>query len=232
MRPGTSSCVSTALHARQAHAPRRCRSTRSARTDAGCARSRPTACRRPAGRTSRRSRRAPWARRPGAARCRRRSRRTARRVSRGFMRRPAARLHRVDDLGVAGAAADVAGERLADLGLARAAALRRSRSCVATTRPGRAEAALHGARLDECLLHRVQPLAGAEALDRHDLAAVRPGRRAPGTRRPARRRGTPSTSRTRPARTRSSSPAGRAGRAARRAGSRPPTRRRPRARGR
>ena len=39
--------------------------------------------------------------------------------------------------------------------------------------PGRAEAALHRARVDERLLHRVQLVAGAEALDRDDLVAVR-----------------------------------------------------------
>ena len=38
--------------------------------------------------------------------------------------------------------------------------------------PGRAEAALHGARGDERALHRVQAAVGGEALDGHDLAAV------------------------------------------------------------
>ena len=53
----------------------------------------------------------------------------------------------------------------------------RSRSSVATIRPGRAEAALHGAGLDERLLHRAAASsAGREALDGHHLAALAPGR--------------------------------------------------------
>ena len=52
------------------------------------------------------------------------------------------------------------------------AASRASSATVATTRPGRAEAALHGAGGDERALHRVQAAVRREALDRHDLAAV------------------------------------------------------------
>ena len=53
-----------------------------------------------------------------------------------------------------------------------ASGLRASRSAVATTRPGRAEAALHRAGLDERLLHRCSSLAVGEPLDRDDLVAV------------------------------------------------------------
>ncbi len=63
--------------------------------------------------------------------------------------------HGVEDLRVAGAAAEVAGERLADL------VVRRVRAAPQQIgrrddEPGRAEAALHRACVDECLLHRMQ----------------------------------------------------------------------------
>ena len=63
---------------------------------------------------------------------------------------------RVEDLLVAGAAAEVAGERLADLVVASGSGCASSRSAVGDDEPGRAEAALHGAGVDERLLHRVQ----------------------------------------------------------------------------
>ena len=80
--------------------------------------------------------------------------------------------HRVEDLLVARAAAQVAGERLADLGVGRA---RRARQQVVRgdDQPRRAEAALHGAGLQERLLDRVQLVLGRrEPLDGHDLAAL------------------------------------------------------------
>ena len=98
-----------------------------------------------------------------------------------------------------------------------------SRSTVATTRPGRAEPALHRSRLDERLLHAVQPFVRRQPLHRRHLVAVglRPEHEAGADER--HRRAGRSTSRTHPARTRSSSPAGRGARAGRRAGSPHPT---------
>ena len=147
--------------------------------------------------------------------------------------------------------------------------LRSSSSSAATSRPGRAEAALDGAGVDERLLDRGEfgALAGLRVgaawpatagaswqvtcrrrrrRSRPRRAAwrsprgprrsrprgPRPGRRRPGRSTPARRRGGPCRSRTRPARRRSWSPAGPCARAGRTAGSRPPTRRRPPADGR
>ena len=77
----------------------------------------------------------------------------------------------VEDLGVAGAAAEVAGELLADDVVARvrdALEQRRGRDDEA----GRAEAALHGARVDERLLDPVQPVLAAQPFDRPDLVPV------------------------------------------------------------
>src|SRR5579862_4672125 len=76
-----------------------------------------------------------------------------------------------EDLRVAGTAAEVAGERLADRLVARAReALEQVGHGDDQTR--RAEAALHGARLDERLLHGIEVLAAAEVLDGADGAAV------------------------------------------------------------
>ena len=141
--------------------------------------------------------------------------------------RPRRHVHRVEDLLVPGAAAEVARERLADLVLASGPGapkeiLRRD------DEPGRAEAALHRARLRECRLHRVQLAARREPLHGHDLVPVRLRREHEARAHERRRRGARSTSRTRPARTRSSTRGARGGREARRAGSRRP-RRRPRA---
>ena len=47
-----------------------------------------------------------------------------------------------------------------------------SRSTVAHDQPRRAEAALHGAGGDECLLHAMQRPVGGDALDGHDLVPV------------------------------------------------------------
>src|SRR5215211_2152179 len=77
----------------------------------------------------------------------------------------------VEDLRVAGAATEISRQGLADLVVARCRVPReqiRGRD----DQPGRAEAALHRARLSERLLHRMQlPFVG-EALDRDDVVAV------------------------------------------------------------
>ena len=79
---------------------------------------------------------------------------------------------RVEDLRVAGAAAEVAGELLADLVVPRARhALEQRRGRDDEAR--RAEAALHRPRLDERLLDAVQPVLAAQPLDRRHLVAVR-----------------------------------------------------------
>ena len=80
--------------------------------------------------------------------------------------------HGVEDLRVPGAAAEVAGERLADL------VVRRMRAAPQEVggrddEPRRAEAALHGARVDERLLHRVQVAVLGETLDRRHVVPVR-----------------------------------------------------------
>ena len=78
---------------------------------------------------------------------------------------------RVEDLLVAGAAAEVARERLADLGLGRAG-VAREQFVGGDDQPGCAEPALHGAGGQERLLDRVELLvAGREPLDRHDARA-------------------------------------------------------------
>ena len=86
----------------------------------------------------------------------------------------AAAADRLDDLRVAGAAADVAAERVLDrLGVVRAAV--RDVALGGEHHPGRAEAALRGVVVDERLLDRREALGCAEPLDRRDLAAVRVG---------------------------------------------------------
>ena len=110
--------------------------------------------------------------------------------------------------------------------------LRSSRSCTAIDQAGRAEPALHRALVDERLLHVGERAAlGGEALDGDDLGC--PTADAASTRHAhtsALVDAAPSTTRTRPARTRPSRRAARAARAARRAGSRRSRRRAPRGR--
>src|SRR4051794_13685796 len=78
----------------------------------------------------------------------------------------------VDDLLVARAAAEVAGERLADLRVARAR-IARQQVVRGDDQPRRAEAALHAAGLDERALPLVQLAVGRrDPLDGHDLAAL------------------------------------------------------------
>ena len=84
---------------------------------------------------------------------------------------PAASVHGVEDLLVPGAAAEVPGERLADL------VVRRVRDAPEEIGRGddearRAEAALHRAGVGERLLHRVEAGVAAEALDRDDVVPV------------------------------------------------------------
>ena len=82
----------------------------------------------------------------------------------------------VDDLDVAGAAADVAGERLLDR-LAVVAAARVDVRLRGEHHPGRAEAALRGVVVRERLLDRRQVVGVAEPFDRRDLGAVHGGER-------------------------------------------------------
>ena len=68
---------------------------------------------------------------------------------------PGGQAHGLDDLLVARAAAQVAGQRLADLGVVRVG-VAGQQVVGRDQQPGRAEAALHRAGVDERLLHRVQ----------------------------------------------------------------------------
>src|ERR1700760_331099 len=82
-----------------------------------------------------------------------------------------AELDRLDDVVIAGAAADVAVERLADLLLARLRVVgeqlhRRHHH------PGRAEAALQAVAFAKRRLHRMQLAVLGQALDRRDRAAL------------------------------------------------------------
>ena len=79
--------------------------------------------------------------------------------------------HGVQDLLVPRAAAEVAGQRLADLGVG-GVRLPGQQVVGLHQQPGGAEAALHRPRLDERLLEGVQVVALREALDRADLAAL------------------------------------------------------------
>ena len=82
------------------------------------------------------------------------------------------REHRLDDLAVAGAAAQHAGERVADLGLARPR-IRAQQRLGAHQHARRADAALRRAVGDEGALQRRQRAVGAgEAFDRRHRAAV------------------------------------------------------------
>ena len=78
-------------------------------------------------------------------------------------------MHRLEDLAVPRAAADVPGERLLYLGVARLG-IRAQQRDRRDHEAGRAEAALHRARVDERLLHGMHPLHGPERLDGADLA--------------------------------------------------------------
>src|SRR5688572_29911888 len=81
-------------------------------------------------------------------------------------------MNRVEDLLVPGAAAEISGQRLADLVVARVGdapqQIRRG-----DHETGRAEPALDGSRVGERLLDPMQLSARAEPLDRHDRVTVR-----------------------------------------------------------
>ena len=183
--------------------PATCRSRRCARARAGCGRSSPRASRPRGGRSSTRTRRRPWARRRCGVRPRRLGRAEA--CGSGSWSRRSRQPDGVEDLRVAGAAAEIARERLADLVVRRAGHARRAappsrrrapacRSRTGRRRPRRTPAARGAAP---------RPRAGPRP---SSPRGRRPGRRERGTSRRARRRAGSSTSRTRPARTRSSSP--------------------------
>ena len=82
-------------------------------------------------------------------------------------------LHRPDDRGVAGAAAEIAGERVVDRLLAWQRVGRAGQGEHRHDEAGRAEATLRAVAVDHRLLDRVQPSVGAlEVLDGEQLAAV------------------------------------------------------------
>src|SRR5919197_2057209 len=78
----------------------------------------------------------------------------------------------LDDVLVAGAAADVALEPAPDLGLGQPVAVRADELGAGHDHPRRAEAALECVALPEGLLERMELAALRETLDRRDLAAV------------------------------------------------------------
>src|SRR5919109_1713592 len=78
----------------------------------------------------------------------------------------------LDDVLVAGAAADVALEPVPDLGLGQPVAVRTEELDAGHDHPRRAEAALERVALPEGLLERMQLAVPRQALDRRDLAAV------------------------------------------------------------
>src|SRR5215831_12827995 len=80
-------------------------------------------------------------------------------------------LHRLDDVHIAGAAAQVARDRLADLLLARVLVAREERAG-GHEHSRRAEAALQTVLLGETLLHRVELASLLQSLDRGDARAV------------------------------------------------------------
>src|SRR5262245_43067605 len=83
-------------------------------------------------------------------------------------------LHGADDLGIGGAAAEIAGEIMPDLVVVRIGMrVEQLRGHQQETR--RAVTALESAGLDEGLLHRAEPVAGRERLYRGDLGAVDEG---------------------------------------------------------
>src|ERR671930_2438621 len=83
------------------------------------------------------------------------------------------RVDGLDDVLVAGAAAEVALEPAPDLLLGQPVAVRAQELDAGHDHPRRAEAALEGVALPERLLERMQLAALRQALDRRDLAAVR-----------------------------------------------------------
>src|SRR5262249_50600678 len=80
-------------------------------------------------------------------------------------------LDRLDDVDVAGAAAEVAGDRLADVGLGRIGVLREQRAA-GHHHAWRAVAALEPVLLPEALLDRVELVVFLQTLDGGGLAAA------------------------------------------------------------
>ena len=95
-------------------------------------------------------------------------RRSERHAPKPLLRRT---VHGFEDLPVPGAAADVAGQRLADLGVGRLGVVAQERGG-RDDEARRAEAALHRAGVDERALHRMHLLAVGEILDRAHVAAL------------------------------------------------------------
>src|SRR6188768_234932 len=131
----------------------------------------PTAFPRRAGHSRTRTRRRPWARRRRAA-CAEwpgRPRASSSRSSPGGL------VDGVEDLRVARAPAEVPGERLADLVVAR---IRDAAQEIGggDDEARRAEPTLDRSRLGECLLYGVQPVSLGEPLDGPDRVTVRLGR--------------------------------------------------------
>ena len=81
-------------------------------------------------------------------------------------------LDRADDAGMRAAAAEIVGERLLDLGLARLLVLREEGRRLHDHAVD-AVAALRGLFVDEGLLHRMRLLRRAEPFERHDLLSRR-----------------------------------------------------------
>src|ERR671925_84850 len=82
------------------------------------------------------------------------------------------RVDGLDDVLVAGAAAEVALEPAPDLGIGEPVAVRAEELDAGHDHPRRAEAALEGVTLPERLLQRMQLSVAREPFDRRDLAAV------------------------------------------------------------
>src|ERR1700704_3581089 len=112
---------------------------------------------------SKETRRGPWTGHPAGAATRQRPRSSL---------EPARRqVDRGDDLRVARAPADVAGQRFADLCRGRVWHARQE-VVRGNDQARRAEAALHRARFEVCVLYRVQALIGRKPFHRYDLAAL------------------------------------------------------------
>src|SRR6185369_2677129 len=99
---------------------------------------------------------------------------TRRNGGRRTLSRARGREHRLDDLRVAGAATEIARERLADLVLARRRIVEQER-LRRQHDAGRAVAALRGATLGERGLERIEPAVHLETLDRYQRAPAHVG---------------------------------------------------------
>src|SRR4029077_3690192 len=84
-------------------------------------------------------------------------------ASSGHSPLPGGELHRLDDLWISRAAAQIARQVVPDLVLARVGYLV-EQLARHQDEARRAEAALEGRALDECLLHRIKPIASLDGL--------------------------------------------------------------------